>query len=183
MKVRKAKLGQLTFLAEGGFGKVYRANGFTLPDDPTKPPSMSWRPSCAAVPPWCSRSKSPPMIGQEIYALLCCYQAIRTLISHAADGAQIDPARISLTRARDAIRSRISDSGCFPPDRLVGLAADLAFREHLPPQPGPQPPGPPLRTQNQAARRPVQNPQARRDHPADPADQDRLLADASPRLT
>jgi transposase IS4-like protein/DDE family transposase len=61
------------------------------------------------------RSKSPPMIRQEIYAMLCCYQAIRTLISHAADDARIDPARISFTRARDAIRSRISDSGCFSP--------------------------------------------------------------------
>src|ERR1022692_834006 len=61
------------------------------------------------------RSKSPPMIRQEIYAMLCCYQAIRTLISHAADDAGLDPARISFTRARDAIRSRISDSGCFSP--------------------------------------------------------------------
>jgi hypothetical protein len=61
------------------------------------------------------RSKSPPMIRQEIYAMLCCYQAIRTLISHAADSAGIDPARISFTRARDGIRSRISDSGCFSP--------------------------------------------------------------------
>ena len=61
------------------------------------------------------RSKSPPMIRQEIYAMLCCYQAIRTLISYAADDAGIDPARISFTRARDAIRSRISDSGCFSP--------------------------------------------------------------------
>jgi hypothetical protein len=61
------------------------------------------------------RSKSPPMIRQEIYAMLCCYQAIRTLISHAADDARIDPARISFTRARDGIRSRISDSGCFSP--------------------------------------------------------------------
>jgi Insertion element 4 transposase N-terminal/Transposase DDE domain len=61
------------------------------------------------------RSKSPPMIRQEIYAMLCCYQAIRTLISHAADDTGIDPARISFTRARDAIRSRISDSGCFSP--------------------------------------------------------------------
>ena len=33
------------------------------------------------------RSKSPPMIRQEIYAMLCCYQAIRTLITHAADEA------------------------------------------------------------------------------------------------
>jgi hypothetical protein len=61
------------------------------------------------------RSKSPPMIRQEIYAMLCCYQAIRTLISHAADDAGIDPARISFTRARDGIRSRISDSGSFSP--------------------------------------------------------------------
>ena len=61
------------------------------------------------------RSKSPPMIRQEIYAMLCCYQAIRTLISHAAADAGIDPARISFTRARDGIRGRISDSGCFSP--------------------------------------------------------------------
>src|ERR1035437_849004 len=38
------------------------------------------------------RSKSPPMIRQELYAMLCCYQAIRTLISHAAGDAGIDPA-------------------------------------------------------------------------------------------
>src|SRR5216683_1129690 len=44
------------------------------------------------------RSKSPPMIRQEIYAMLCCYQAIRTLISQAADDAGLDPARISFTR-------------------------------------------------------------------------------------
>ena len=37
------------------------------------------------------RSKSPPMIRQEIYAMLCCYQAIRTLISHAAADAGLDP--------------------------------------------------------------------------------------------
>ncbi len=63
------------------------------------------------------RSKSPPMIRQEIYAMLCCYQAIRTLISHAADDARIDPRRISFTRARDGIRGRISDPGCFSPSR------------------------------------------------------------------
>jgi len=61
------------------------------------------------------RSKSPPMIRQEIYAMLCCYQAIRTLISHAAGDAGTGPARISFTRARDGIRSRISDSGSFSP--------------------------------------------------------------------
>jgi Insertion element 4 transposase N-terminal/Transposase DDE domain len=61
------------------------------------------------------RSKSPPMIRQEIYAMLCCYQAIRTLISHAADEAGLDPGRISFTRARDAVRGRISDPDCFSP--------------------------------------------------------------------
>jgi hypothetical protein len=61
------------------------------------------------------RSQSPPMIRQEIYAMLCCYQAIRTLISYAADDAGLDPLRISFTAAREAIRSRISDSGCFSP--------------------------------------------------------------------
>jgi hypothetical protein len=63
------------------------------------------------------RSKSPPLIRQEIYPMLCCYQAIRTLISHAAEGAGLDPARISFTRARDGIRSRISDPGSFSPSR------------------------------------------------------------------
>jgi hypothetical protein len=63
------------------------------------------------------RSKSPPLIRQEIYAMLCCYQAIRTLISHAATTAGLDPDRISFTRASDGIRGRISDPGCFSPSR------------------------------------------------------------------
>lgn len=61
------------------------------------------------------RSKSPTLIRQEIYAMLCCYQAIRTLISHAADTTGLDPGRISFTHARDGIRGRISDPGCFSP--------------------------------------------------------------------
>ena len=61
------------------------------------------------------RSKSPPMIRQKIYAMLCCYQAIRTLISHAAHDAELDPLLISFTVARQAIRSRIRDSECFSP--------------------------------------------------------------------
>ena len=61
------------------------------------------------------RSKSPPMIRQEIYAMLCCYQAIRILISRAAGDAGVDPRRVSFTRARDAVRGRISDRGSFSP--------------------------------------------------------------------
>jgi hypothetical protein len=61
------------------------------------------------------RSKSPPMIRQEIYAMLCCYQAIRVLISDAAGDAGIDPRRVSFTVAREGIRRRISDQGSFSP--------------------------------------------------------------------
>jgi hypothetical protein len=63
------------------------------------------------------RSRSPNMIRQEIYAMLCCYQAIRTLICHAAAHARLDPDRISFTRTRDAVTGRVSDSACFSPSR------------------------------------------------------------------
>jgi hypothetical protein len=61
------------------------------------------------------RSKSPDMIRQEIYALLCTYQAIRTLICHAASVAGLDPDRISFTRAKEAISRRVSDDAAFSP--------------------------------------------------------------------
>jgi len=47
--------------------------------------------------------------------MLCCYQAIRTLISHAAGQAGIDPRRVSFTAARNAVQRRISDPGSFSP--------------------------------------------------------------------
>ena len=55
--------------------------------------------------------------------------------------AGLDPARISFTRARDGIRSRISDSGCLSPDGLAATVADLAFeitfaRNLVPRRPG-----------------------------------------------
>lgn len=61
------------------------------------------------------RSKNPDMIRQELYAVLCVYQAIRTLICHAADAASLDPDRISFTRAKEAIAARVSDAAAFPP--------------------------------------------------------------------
>ncbi|HSB55796.1 MAG TPA: IS4 family transposase [Gemmatimonadales bacterium] len=61
------------------------------------------------------RSKSPDMIRQELYALLCVYQAIRTLICHAADTASLDPDRISFTRAKEAIAARVSDAAALSP--------------------------------------------------------------------
>jgi hypothetical protein len=63
------------------------------------------------------RSKSPPMIRQELYAMLCCYQAVRTLITRAAGEAGLDPRRISFTHARNAIQRRISDTGSLSPSR------------------------------------------------------------------
>ena len=72
------------------------------------------------------RSKSPPMIRQEIYAMLCCYQAIRTLISHAAATRDwTRPGSPSPAPATEsAAASATADS--FPPEHLNGLAADLA---------------------------------------------------------
>jgi hypothetical protein len=78
------------------------------------------------------RSKSPPMIRLEIYAMLCCYQAIRTLISRAAGDPRLDPRRISFTATRDAVRRRISDPGSFSPPELDEAVAGLAFEITLP---------------------------------------------------
>ena len=61
------------------------------------------------------RSKSPDMIRQELYALLCVYQAIRTLICTSAADAGLDPDRISFTCAKNAIAARVSDAAAFSP--------------------------------------------------------------------
>ena len=87
------------------------------------------------------RSKSPPMIRQEIYAMLCCYQAIRTLISGAAgDAAWTQPASPSPAPATPSAAASATPDA-FPPDCLAGLAADLAFeitfaRNLVPVRPG-----------------------------------------------
>lgn len=61
------------------------------------------------------RSKSPDMVYQEVYALLCVYQAIRHLIATAADQAGLDPGRISFTRAAEAVRRHASDEAALSP--------------------------------------------------------------------
>jgi hypothetical protein len=45
------------------------------------------------------RSRSPQGIRQEIWALLCLYQALRTLITRTALIAQLDATQISFARA------------------------------------------------------------------------------------
>jgi hypothetical protein len=54
------------------------------------------------------RSKSPAMVRQELYALLCCYQAIRQVIACAAHTARIDPRDIRFPEALDAVRRSVA---------------------------------------------------------------------------
>jgi hypothetical protein len=61
------------------------------------------------------RSKTPELARQEIYGLLCVYQAIRGLIVAGAQHAQLDPDRISFTRALQAAARHASDDAAFSP--------------------------------------------------------------------
>ena len=60
------------------------------------------------------RSHHPDGVRQEIWAMLCVYQALRNLITQAADQAGIDPDRISFKSALDAAR-RSTGSVISPP--------------------------------------------------------------------
>jgi hypothetical protein len=51
------------------------------------------------------RSGKPEGVRQELWALLCVYQALRTLITRAAAITGIDPARISFPPVLDAVKS------------------------------------------------------------------------------
>ena len=111
--------------------------------------------------------------------MLCCYQAIRTLISHAASdaGHRSQPGSPSPAPATPSAAASATPDA-FPPDRLGDLAADLAFeitfkRNLVPGRPG--------RRYERKTKRPggrYKTRQARPDRPADPAHQDRFLADA-----
>jgi hypothetical protein len=61
------------------------------------------------------RSKSPPLVLQEIWGHLCCHYAIRTLMYEAAHNAQVDPDRVSFTAALRIIRRSVAQPGAFPP--------------------------------------------------------------------
>jgi hypothetical protein len=53
------------------------------------------------------RSKSPDMVRQEVYGYLACHYAIRALITHVADDADLDPDRVSFTGALRAARRSV----------------------------------------------------------------------------
>jgi Insertion element 4 transposase N-terminal/Transposase DDE domain len=59
------------------------------------------------------RSKTPAMVAQEFWAMLCVYQAIRELISYAAP-AGLDPGRISFKRAFEAARDSATRAALSP---------------------------------------------------------------------
>lgn len=61
------------------------------------------------------RSKSPDMIRQELYALFCVYQAIRSLIYRPAESAGLDPSRISFTHAKSATAARVTGAATSSP--------------------------------------------------------------------
>jgi hypothetical protein len=61
------------------------------------------------------RSRRPDLVLQEIYALLCVYQAIRHLIDTGAEAAGLDPDRVSFTKAKHAAARHTSDDAAFSP--------------------------------------------------------------------
>jgi hypothetical protein len=61
------------------------------------------------------RSRLPDLVRQEVYGLLCVYQAIRALINAGAEHAHLDPDRISFTRAKQAAARHLSDPAAFSP--------------------------------------------------------------------
>ena len=60
------------------------------------------------------RSRSPDMVAQEFWAMLCLYQAVRDLIGHAAPPG-LDPSRISFKRAITAARDSLTRGALSPP--------------------------------------------------------------------
>lgn len=59
------------------------------------------------------RSKTPDMVDQEFWAMLCVYQAIRDLIAYAAPP-DLDPGRISFTNAIEAVRDWATRAALSP---------------------------------------------------------------------
>jgi hypothetical protein len=61
------------------------------------------------------RSKSPDLVLQEVWGHLCCHYAIRTLMWEAADGARVDPDRVSFVTALRIARRSIPAARDFSP--------------------------------------------------------------------
>jgi hypothetical protein len=77
------------------------------------------------------RSQHPEGLAQEIWSMLCVYQALRDLITQPADRAGIDPDRISFKSALDAARR---SAGTVLSPRRLKLAGEHLFAD-LPSRP------------------------------------------------
>jgi Insertion element 4 transposase N-terminal/Transposase DDE domain len=61
------------------------------------------------------RSRTPDLVHQELYGLLITHYAIRKLMAEAADQAEIDPDRLSFTRALRIVRRQVTAQAAFSP--------------------------------------------------------------------
>jgi hypothetical protein len=61
------------------------------------------------------RSRSPDLVLQELYGLLITHYAIRKLMTEAADQAELDPDRLSFTRALNIVRRQVTAQAAFSP--------------------------------------------------------------------
>jgi hypothetical protein len=61
------------------------------------------------------RSRSPDLVRQEIYGYLLAHHALAALICKAATEADIDPDRVSFSKAVRLARRRIADPAAFSP--------------------------------------------------------------------
>jgi hypothetical protein len=68
------------------------------------------------------RSKTPALVEQEIYGLLLAHRAVRTLMCRAAQGAQLDPNRLSFTHRVRVLRRKLARPPAFPLSAVGALA-------------------------------------------------------------
>jgi hypothetical protein len=61
------------------------------------------------------RSRSPDLVLQELYGLLVTHYAVRKLMTEAADQAELDPDRLSFTRALNIVRRQVTAQAAFSP--------------------------------------------------------------------
>ena len=61
------------------------------------------------------RSRTPDMVLQELYGLLVTHYAIRKLMAEAADQAELDPDRLSFTRALNIVRRQVTAQAGLSP--------------------------------------------------------------------
>lgn len=66
------------------------------------------------------RSHHPDGVRQEIWAMLCVYQALRSLMADAAHATGTPPPRVSFTRALHAARRSLVPAAAFPPAARPG---------------------------------------------------------------